>query len=111
LVGGGADRADLHHPGLRQADRRRRVQPRLCRGPGRRAGDGDDLHRAEPAGRRGLCTGQSEAARMTATTLPTVVMRDASEENPWARAWRRLKRRKGAMAGLVVVVLFVLLAL
>ena len=35
---------------------------------------------------------------MTATTtLPVVTVADASEENPWARAWRRLKRRKGAM--------------
>ncbi len=34
----GADRADLHHPRLRQADRRCRVQPRLCGGAGRRAG-------------------------------------------------------------------------
>jgi peptide/nickel transport system permease protein len=47
---------------------------------------------------------------MTATTLPDVVVADASEENPWARAWRRLKRRKGAMVGLAIVVLFVLLA-
>ena len=109
-VGRGADRADLHHPGLRQADRRCRLQPRLCRGPGRRAGDGHDLHLAQPAGRRRLRAGQSEAARMTAATLPTVVVADATEENPWARAWRRLKRRKGAMVGLVVVVLFVLLA-
>jgi len=34
----------------------------------------------------------------------------AREESPAARAWRRLKRRKGAMAGLAVVVVFVLLA-
>jgi peptide/nickel transport system permease protein len=47
---------------------------------------------------------------MTAATLPSVVMADATEENPWARAWRRLKRRKGAMVGLAIVVLFVLLA-
>jgi peptide/nickel transport system permease protein len=47
---------------------------------------------------------------MTASTLPDVAVADASEENPWARAWRRLKRRKGAMAGLVVVALFVLVA-
>ena len=35
----------------------------------------------------------------------------AREENPWARAWRRLRRRKGALVGLAVVVLFILLAL
>ena len=34
----------------------------------------------------------------------------AREENPWARAWRRLRRRKGAMVALCVVVLFVGLA-
>lgn len=43
---------------------------------------------------------------MTATALGE----SAREESPAARAWRRLKRRKGAMAGLAVVVLFVLLA-
>jgi peptide/nickel transport system permease protein len=35
----------------------------------------------------------------------------AREENPWARAWRRLRRRKGALLGLAVVVLFIVLAL
>ncbi len=49
---------------------------------------------------------------MTAATVtPTVPTADAREENPWARAWRRLKRRKGAMFGLVVVVLFILVAI
>jgi peptide/nickel transport system permease protein len=32
------------------------------------------------------------------------------EENPWARAWRRLCRRKGAMAALVVVVFLIAVA-
>jgi len=35
----------------------------------------------------------------------------AHEENPWARAWRRLRRRKGALVGLAVVLLFIMLAL
>jgi len=35
----------------------------------------------------------------------------AREENPWARAWRRLRRRKGALVGLAVVMLFIVLAL
>jgi peptide/nickel transport system permease protein len=49
---------------------------------------------------------------MTATAaIDTVVQGSASEENPWARAWRRLRRRKGAMVALVVVVLFILMAL
>jgi peptide/nickel transport system permease protein len=46
---------------------------------------------------------------MTAVTLPPVAA-TAQEENPWARAWRRLKRRKGAMVALVVVVLLILIA-
>jgi peptide/nickel transport system permease protein len=48
---------------------------------------------------------------MTTTALPTPAAATAQEENPWARAWRRLKRRKGAMAALVVVVILMLLAL
>ena len=46
---------------------------------------------------------------MTATTL-TETAGEAREENPWARAWRRLRRRKGAMAGLVVVLFLVAVA-
>lgn len=49
---------------------------------------------------------------MTAATLsPATAATDAREENPWARAWRRLRRRKGAMVGLVIVLAFVVLAL
>ena len=44
---------------------------------------------------------------MTAATLAAPVVH---EENPWVRAWRRLKRRRGAMAALVVVVLLILVA-
>jgi peptide/nickel transport system permease protein len=36
---------------------------------------------------------------------------DESVESPARRAWRRLKRRKGAVAGLIVLGLFVLLAI
>jgi len=43
--------------------------------------------------------------------LPATPVAAVSEENPWARAWRRLKRRKGAVAALVVVVLLVTLAI
>ena len=35
----------------------------------------------------------------------------ATEENPWARGWRRLRRRKGAMAALFVVIFLVALAI
>ena len=48
-------------PGLRQADRRCRVQPRLCGRAGRRAGDGDDLHHAQPDRRYRLHPRQSAA--------------------------------------------------
>jgi peptide/nickel transport system permease protein len=47
---------------------------------------------------------------MTVTALPVPAEAGAREDNPWARAWRRLKRRKGAMAGLFVVLLFIALA-
>lgn len=47
---------------------------------------------------------------MTTATLPTTAAVAASEENPWARAWRRLRRRKGAMVGLAIVALFVVVA-
>src|SRR5260370_29289335 len=49
-------------------------------------------------------------ADVTAAALPATETSSAHEENPWARAWRRLKRRKGAMAALAVVVLLVLVA-
>ena len=42
---------------------------------------------------------------------PAITETPQREERPAARAWRRLKRRKGAMAALVVVVLFVGVAL
>jgi peptide/nickel transport system permease protein len=48
-------------PGLRQADRRCRVQSRLCGRARRRAGDGDHLHHAEPDRRYRLYPRQSAA--------------------------------------------------
>jgi peptide/nickel transport system permease protein len=48
---------------------------------------------------------------MTAATLPVETTSTAQEESPWSRAWRRLKRRKGAMAALVVVVLLIVVAI
>ena len=50
-VGRGPDRAGVHDPRLRQADRRCRVQPRLRRRPGRRAVHRAGLHPAQPARR------------------------------------------------------------
>lgn len=48
---------------------------------------------------------------MTATTLSPSTDAVRREESPLRRAWRRLCRRKSAMAGLVVVVLFIAMAL
>jgi peptide/nickel transport system permease protein len=48
--------------------------------------------------------------RVTAASLPAPAETGAREDNPWARAWRRLKRRKGAMVGLFIVLLFIVLA-
>ena len=45
---------------------------------------------------------------MTDAVLNTPLVGDASVESPAARAWRRLLRRKGAVAGLCVIALFVL---
>ncbi len=51
------------------------------------------------------------AVRMAMTAASADVALTAREENPWARAWRRLRRRKGALVGLGVVVLFVAVAM
>ena len=50
---------------------------------------------------------------MTSATIaatPVVVSSYRAEAGPWQRAWRRLRRRRGAMIGLAVVLLFVVLA-
>jgi peptide/nickel transport system permease protein len=47
---------------------------------------------------------------MTDTVLNAPLVGDASAESPAARAWRRLLRRKGAVVGLCVIVLFILAA-
>src|SRR6187431_3243851 len=47
---------------------------------------------------------------MTTTAVLPLAPEAASEENPWARAWRRLRRRQGAMVGLAIVALFILVA-
>jgi peptide/nickel transport system permease protein len=44
-------------------------------------------------------------------TAPIPLRAEESVESPARRAWRRLKRRKGAVAGLIVLGLFVLLAI
>ncbi|MGY4319980.1 peptide/nickel transport system permease protein [Bradyrhizobium sp. JR3.5] len=65
LSGAVPHRADLLDPGLRQADRRCRVQPRLCGRAGRGADHGDDLHHAQPDRRHRLHPRQSAAERLT----------------------------------------------
>ncbi len=45
-----------------------------------------------------------------ATVLESVPSKAHSQAGPWHRAWRRLKRRRGALAGLVVVLLFIAIA-
>jgi peptide/nickel transport system permease protein len=47
-----------------------------------------------------------------AAVLPSTMVKPlASEAGPWRRAWRRLRRRRGALVGLAVVLVFVALAL
>ncbi len=59
----GADGAGVHDPRLRQAHRRRGVQPRLRRRAGRRPLHGHRVHRAQPRGGRGVLPRQSQASR------------------------------------------------
>ena len=48
---------------------------------------------------------------MSAILAPTAVAAaPIREAGPWQRAWRRLRRRRAALLGLVVVLLFILLA-
>src|SRR3546814_3702224 len=108
----GADRTNVLVAGIRQADRRCRVQPRLCGCARRRALHGDGLHRAEPAGRHCLFPGEPEAARMTAAAADetATAVRAETEESPARRAFRRLLKRRSAVIGLVVVLLFIAVA-
>ena len=46
----------------------------------------------------------------TVVASPSVAAVRTSDTGPWLRAWRRLRRRRGAMVGLVVVLVFVVLA-
>src|SRR5947199_5425251 len=73
---------------------------------------GPRLHIAEPRRRRGLCVDQSAAAYMSAETLNAVVLPEKEDvgEPPWRRALARLVKRRAAVAGLVVVLFFVVLA-
>lgn len=48
---------------------------------------------------------------MAVTTAPGPIARSGTFETPAARAWRRLRRRKSAMLGLVIIIGLVLMAL
>jgi peptide/nickel transport system permease protein len=48
---------------------------------------------------------------MSAATAATAAHEDADEAGPWQLGWRRLKRRRGALLGLIVVLLFIAMAL
>ena len=104
-----ADRAGVLDPGLRQADRRQRVQPRLRGRAGRDADHRHHLHPAQPARRHRLRADQP-AAQELAMAVADALAVELHHESPSARAWRRLLRRKSAVFGLVVIVLFVLIA-
>src|SRR3546814_7625071 len=95
----GADRTNVLVAGIRQADRRCRIQSRLCGRARRRALHGDGLHRAEPAGRHCLFPGEPEAARMTAAAADetATAVRAETEESPARRAFRRLLKRCSAV--------------
>jgi peptide/nickel transport system permease protein len=48
---------------------------------------------------------------VTDTVLTAPIIDDAGAESPAARAWRRLRRRKGAVVGLFVIALFIVAAI
>ena len=100
-VGRGVDGAGVQYSGFRQADRRCRVQPRLPGGAGRGAGHVVLVHPAQSVGRCALCPDQPAAA---------VGMSETMVRSPIRLAMRRFRGRPAAVAGLVVITLFVLLA-
>ena len=53
----------------------------------------------------------TSAALAESVALQTLSSVPSPDAGPWQRAWRRLRRRRGAMLGLAVVLLFVALAL
>jgi ABC-type dipeptide/oligopeptide/nickel transport system permease subunit len=94
-------------PGLRQADRRCRLQPRLCRGAGRGAVHRRGLHPDEPGRGRALRPAEPppEDRPMTAAVadVPSPAARPAGRGS-------KLRANKAALVGTVIVAVFVLLA-
>ena len=104
----GADRADLRHPRLRQADRRRGVQPRLRRWCRASCWRPRCLRAAQPGRRRALLRGQPAAADgMSAASASIAVAPARGETRRRAAPSRRFLRHRLAVFGLLVVVLFV----
>ena len=99
-----ADRAGLHHPGLRQAGGGCRVHARLRRGAGRGPVRGGGLHPDEPAGRHPVHPGQSRLRHAWRHFRKSAAAARS-------RAWGKFKRNHIAMLGLAIVLFFVALAL
>src|SRR5262249_42780470 len=93
---------------LRQDDRRWRVQPRLCRGPGGGAVHGGRVPVDEPGCGPRLCAAQSEAALMSAIEAAPIASQ-ARAAGP--SEMRRLLREPSAVIGATIVLVFVVLAL
>ena len=65
----------------------------------------------EPARRHRLRADQPAAEELSMAVADTTLVVELGEESPGARAWRRLLQRKSAVLGLVIIVLFVLIAI
>ena len=59
---------------------------------------------------RGIRAVLVKEAWLAVATLSEALVAEAAHESPGARAWRRLVRRKSAVLGLAIIVLFVLVA-
>ncbi|MHC2398193.1 ABC-type dipeptide/oligopeptide/nickel transport system permease subunit [Bradyrhizobium barranii subsp. barranii] len=92
---------------IRQDGRRRRFQPRLCRGSGGRALHSSRIPPDEPDCRRGLCAAQSEAQVMSSIeTVPVASQARAAAPSEI----RRLLREPSAVIGATIILFFVVLA-
>jgi peptide/nickel transport system permease protein len=105
-----ADRTGLYHSRLRQADRGRRVQPRLRCRAGRCPLHRHWLHRHEPCRRHAVYSRQSTAQGALMTTIATTPAADLLPP-PESRSWGKLKRSRSAWIGGSIVTVFVLMAI
>ena len=81
-VGRGAHRTDLHDSGLRQADRRCRLQSRLRGRSGRRAGHGDNLYFAQSPRRYRLYPCRSAVAWLNDGRHRLLAQRRVKDDEP-----------------------------